>query len=90
VDGIRKIHNEEILSPNTHHLSIAGTVSGCGPAVTSMFIEALSDAAVMNGLPRDISYKLASQMVVGIGKLQLITNTHPGIMKELWFYMMPI
>jgi pyrroline-5-carboxylate reductase len=66
----------------TKNLGIAGTVSGCGPAFTSMFIEALSDAAVMHGLPRDMSYKLASQMVVGTGKLQLITNTHPGIMKD--------
>jgi len=42
----------------------------------------LSGAAVMHGLPRDMSYKLASQMVVGTGKLQLLTNTHPGIMKD--------
>ena len=66
----------------TKNLGIAGTISGCGPAFTSMFIEALSDAAVMHGLSRDMSYKLASQMVVGTGKLQLSTNTHPGIMKD--------
>lgn len=66
----------------TKNLGIAGTISGCGPAFTSMFIEALSDAAVMHGLSRDMSYKLASQMVVGTGKLQLSTNAHPGIMKD--------
>ncbi|WP_411682218.1 pyrroline-5-carboxylate reductase [Clostridium thailandense] len=71
-----------IENAETKNLGIAGTVSGCGPAFTSMFIEALSDAAVMHGLPRDISYKLASQMVVGTGKLQLLTNTHPGMMKD--------
>ena len=71
-----------IENVETKNLGIAGTVSGCGPAFTSMFIEALSDAAVMHGLPRDMSYKLASQMVVGTGKLQLLTNTHPGIMKD--------
>ncbi len=71
-----------IENVETRNLGIAGIVSGCGPAFTSMFIEALSDAAVMHGLPRDISYKLASQMVVGTGKLQLITNAHPGIMKD--------
>jgi pyrroline-5-carboxylate reductase len=36
----------------------------------------------MHGLPRDLSYKLASQMVVGTGKLQLMTGTHPGAMKD--------
>lgn len=71
-----------IQKVETKNLGIAGTISGCGPAFTSMFIEALSDAAVMHGLPRDMSYKLASQMIVGTGKLQLITNTHPGIMKD--------
>lgn len=71
-----------IENVETKNLGIAGTVSGCGPAFTSMYIESLADAAVMHGLPRDISYKLASQMVVGTGKLQLFTNTHPGVMKD--------
>jgi len=67
---------------DTKALRIAGTLSGCGPAFASMFIEALADAAVLHGLPRDISYKLASQMLVGTGKLQLATRTHPGAMKD--------
>lgn len=71
-----------IENVETKNLGIAGTVSGCGPAFASMFIEALSDAGVMHGLPRDISYKLASQMIIGTGKLQLLTNTHPGMMKD--------
>jgi pyrroline-5-carboxylate reductase len=66
----------------TKTLRIAGTLSGCGPAFASLFIEALSDAGVLHGLPRDISYKLASQMIVGTGKLQLATKAHPGTMKD--------
>ncbi|WP_102346095.1 pyrroline-5-carboxylate reductase [Bacillus sp. Marseille-P3661] len=71
-----------IENVDTKNLGIAGTISGCGPAFTSMYIEALSDAAVLHGLPRDISYKLASKMVVGTGNLQLQSNTHPGVMKD--------
>lgn len=67
---------------DTKQLSIGGTVAGCGPAFASMFIEALADAGVMHGLSRQIAYRLASQMVVGTGKLQLETGTHPGAMKD--------
>ena len=71
-----------IETVETKNFGIAGTISGCGPAFASMFLEALADAGVMHGLPRDLSYKLASQMVVGTGKLQLQTNAHPGAMKD--------
>ncbi len=67
---------------DARHLGIAGTLSGCGPAFTAMFIEALSDGAVLHGLPRELSYQLASQMVVGTGKLQISTKRHPGAMKD--------
>ena len=66
----------------THLLSVAGTVAGCGPAFAAMFIEALSDAGVKHGLPRALSYRLASQMLAGTAKLQLATNAHPGQMKD--------
>lgn len=67
---------------DSNQLSIAGTISGCGPAFASMFIEALSDAAVKHGLTREASYKLASQMILGTGKLQIETGQHPGAMKD--------
>lgn len=66
----------------TSQLSIAGTVSGCGPAFASMFMEALADAAVMHGLTRTTAYSLAAQMIAGTGKLQLETGEHPGAMKD--------
>lgn len=66
----------------TKDLGIAGVITGCGPAFASMFIEALSDGAVKHGLSRDLSYKLASQMLAGTAKLQLETSQHPGVMKD--------
>lgn len=63
-------------------LGIAGTISGCGPAFASLFIEALGDAGVLHGLPRELAYRLASQMLAGTGKLQLATGRHPGAMKD--------
>ncbi len=67
---------------STDNLGIAGTITGCGPAFASMFIEALSDGAVKHGLPRDLSYKLASQMLAGTAKMQLESGEHPGVMKD--------
>ena len=46
------------------------------------FIEALADAAVKHGIVRADAYRMASQMVVGTGKLQLATGQHPAVMKD--------
>ncbi len=66
----------------TEQLGIAGDLSGCGPAFASMFIEALADGAVLHGLPRELAYRLASQMIVGTGKMQQASGSHPGAMKD--------
>jgi len=57
-------------------------VSGSGPAYVFMFIEALSDAGVKNGLPREVATGLAAQTVLGAAKLLLETGDHPGVLKE--------
>ncbi len=66
----------------TAQLGVAGDLSGCGPAFAAMFIEALADGAVLHGLPRELAYRLASQMIVGTGKLQQASGSHPGAMKD--------
>lgn len=66
----------------SHLMGVAGTLCGCGPAFMYMVIEALSDGAVKEGLPRQLAYELASQMILGAGKMQLETNVHPGILKD--------
>lgn len=34
------------------------------------------------GLPRDLAYRLASQTVLGAGKMVRDTKTHPGTLKD--------
>jgi len=62
--------------------AIGGTLSGCGPAFTDMYIEALADGAVACGLPRSQALDVAAQMVVGSAKLLLESGKHPGELKD--------
>ncbi len=71
-----------IETVETKLLSVASDIAGCGPAFTAMYLEALADAAVKHGMPRPTAYRLASQMIVGTGKLQLATGKHPGELKD--------
>ena len=63
-------------------MGIGGSVSGCGPAFVSMFIEAYADAAVKYGIPRETAYKLVSTTVMGSAKLQLMSGDHPAVLKD--------
>ncbi|MGI6151627.1 MAG: pyrroline-5-carboxylate reductase [Christensenellales bacterium] len=58
-------------------------VSGSGPAYVFMFIEALADGGVREGLPRDVALKLAAQTVIGAGKLLAQSQKHPGALKDM-------
>ncbi|WP_035172626.1 pyrroline-5-carboxylate reductase [Caldanaerobius polysaccharolyticus] len=58
-------------------------ISGSSPAYVFMFIEALADAGVYAGLPRDMSYKIAAQAVMGSAALILKTGKHPGVLKDM-------
>jgi len=64
-------------------INVVAAISGSGPAFFSMFVEALGDGGVKNGLPRELSYQLAAQTMVGTGKMLLETQLHPGQMKDM-------
>ena len=58
-------------------------VSGSSPAYVFMFLEAMADAAVADGMPRAQAYKFAAQAVLGSAKLMLETGKHPGELKDM-------
>lgn len=57
-------------------------ISSSAPAYIYMFIEALADAGVKYGMPRDVAYRMAAQGVVGSAKMVLETGKHPGALKD--------
>ena len=70
---------EEISEQNIEALT---ALSGSGPAYVYMFIEALADGAVLNGLSREQAYRLAVNTVIGGAKMVAETKKHPGQLKD--------
>lgn len=68
--------------PETLMDAVTG-VSGSSPAYVYMFIEAMADAAVWDGMPRAQAYKFAAQSVLGAAKMVLETGKHPGELKDM-------
>ena len=58
-------------------------VSGSSPAYVFMFIEAMADAAVLAGMPRQQAYTFAAQAVYGSAKMVMETGMHPGVLKDM-------
>lgn len=65
------------------HMDVITGISGSSPAYVYMFIEAMADAAVKNGLPRKQAYEISAQAVMGAAKMVLETGIHPGMLKDM-------
>ncbi len=57
-------------------------LSGSGPAYVFVFLEALADAGVREGLPRPAAQLLATQTVLGAAKLALESGGSPAELKD--------
>ena len=64
-------------------MDVCVSVSGSSPAYVFMFIEAMADAAVHDGMPRAQAYRFAAQAVLGSAKMVLETGKHPGELKDM-------
>jgi len=58
-------------------------LTGSSPAYIYMLIEAMADAAVQSGIPRNLSYRMAAQAVMGSARMVLETGIHPAELKDM-------
>lgn len=75
-NGKTAVLNEELFDAAT-------ATNGSGPAYVFVIIEAMADAAVLQGIPRETAYLLVEQTILGSAKLALETKEHPGKLKDM-------
>jgi pyrroline-5-carboxylate reductase len=71
-----------VLTLDEAHLDAVTALSACGPAFVFVMIEALSDAGVKVGLPRDHAMALVLQTMVGSAEMVRIQKQHPARLKD--------
>lgn len=64
------------------YLNLATGLVGSGPAYIYVLIDALADAGVRLGLPKDVSITLAAQTTLGAAKMVVETGEHPIKLKD--------
>ncbi len=64
------------------HMDAVTGLSASGPAFIYIILEALAEAGVKVGLPRDIATLLAAQTTLGSARMVLDTGYHPALLKD--------
>ena len=82
-------HVTEILSATGRVVTVperyqdaVTAISGSGPAYLFFVVEAMIEAGVHLGLPRDISTELVVQTMLGSAKMLRETGEHPTVLRE--------
>ena len=74
---------KEIYVSSEKYIDMATAVSGSGPAYVFLVIEALVDAGVHIGLPREMAEKLVVQTVLGSARAVEVMGKHPAELKNM-------
>lgn len=72
-----------VIRLDEKYLNLATGLVGSGPAYIYLIIEALADAGVRLGLPKDVSIVLAAQTTLGAAKMVVETGEHPTKLKDM-------
>jgi pyrroline-5-carboxylate reductase len=76
-------HVGRVVRVSEEHLDSVTALSGSGPAYFFLLAEAMIDAGILLGLPRDLSTDLIVQTMVGSAKMLRDTGRHPVELREM-------
>lgn len=77
------VHVGKVIRMSEDHLDAVTALSGSGPAYFFLLAEAMIDAGILLGLPRDVSTDLIVQTMVGSAKMLRDTGKHPVELREM-------
>ena len=83
VGNILRSLGEEIYVAEEKYLDMATALSASGPAYVFLFIEALIDAGVYLGMPREMTRPLVLQTVLGSTLFTKESGRHPSELKDM-------
>ena len=82
-------HTEELLAPlgkviriPEHQQDAATALSGSGPAYVFYLVEAMVDAAILLGMPRQTALEMVTQTVYGAATMLRESGEHPVILRD--------
>lgn len=64
------------------HFNAVTALSGAGPGYQFLIMEALADAGVRVGLPRQLALTLVAQTTLGAARMVLSTGRHPASLRD--------
>jgi pyrroline-5-carboxylate reductase len=64
------------------HFNAVTALSGSGPGYNFLIMEALADAGVRVGLPRELALTLVAQTALGAARMVLSTGRHPASLRD--------
>ena len=67
-----------VVTVEEDQINAVGTVSGSGPAYFYAFVEAMIEAGITQGLDRDVATALATQTLIGAGRLLESSGATPA------------
>lgn len=79
---LAELLGKQLYVEEEKYIDMATALSASGPAYVFLFIEALIEAGVYIGMPRDMASTLVRQTVWGSSKLVMDTGIHPAELRN--------